>query len=58
MYIGRPFVVPPLVGRGAERREARQANTDLVMRYIAGLLPEEYRGYYGAAPIFQKSLPA
>jgi len=45
MRIGKPLVLPPLA-KGADRREARQANTDLVMRHIAGLLPEEYRGVY------------
>jgi 1-acyl-sn-glycerol-3-phosphate acyltransferase len=45
MRIGKPLILPPLA-KGADRREARQANTDLVMRHIAGLLPEEYRGVY------------
>jgi 1-acyl-sn-glycerol-3-phosphate acyltransferase len=46
MRIGKPFHLPPIEGKGAERREARQRNTDLVMRHIAALLPEEYRGVY------------
>jgi 1-acyl-sn-glycerol-3-phosphate acyltransferase len=46
MHIGKPFRLPPIEGRGAERHEARQRNTDLVMGHIAALLPEEYRGVY------------
>lgn len=45
MRIGKPLVLPALA-KGSVRKEARQANTDLVMRHIAGLLPEEYRGVY------------
>jgi 1-acyl-sn-glycerol-3-phosphate acyltransferase len=46
MHIGRPIQLPPVEGRGEARRESRQRNADLVMRAIAGLLPEEYRGFY------------
>jgi hypothetical protein len=46
MRIGKPIIFPPMTQKGAERREARQKNADLVMRYIAGLLPEEYHGVY------------
>lgn len=46
MRIGKPITLPPIEARGAARREARQRNADLVMRYVAGLLPEEYRGVY------------
>lgn len=46
MRIGRPVTLPPLEGTGAARRVARQSNADLVMRYVAGLLPAEYRGVY------------
>ncbi|MEX2143437.1 MAG: (d)CMP kinase [Anaerolineales bacterium] len=49
--IGQPFNLPPIAGRGEERRAARQANADLVMRYIANLLPPEYWGEY--QPIIQ-----
>lgn len=52
MHIGRPLRLPPIEGSGAERRAARQANADLVMRHIAGLLPAEYRGVYAASAIF------
>jgi 1-acyl-sn-glycerol-3-phosphate acyltransferase len=51
MRIGKPIVFPPLTQKGAERREARQLNADLVMRYIAGLLPEEYHGAYAGQAI-------
>jgi len=46
MRIGEPLCLPPVTGIGAERRESRQRNADLVMHIIAGLLPEEYRGVY------------
>jgi len=46
MRIGKPFSLPPVEGKGAARREARQRNADLVMKRIAALLPEEYRGFY------------
>ena len=49
--IGKPIVFPPITERGAERREARQKNADLVMRHIAGLLPEEYHGVYAGQAI-------
>jgi 1-acyl-sn-glycerol-3-phosphate acyltransferase len=44
--VGKPFTLPPIEGRGAARRLARQYNADLVMRRIAGLLPPQYRGVY------------
>jgi len=47
MHIGKPFILPPIKGKGSERREARQHNADLVMEHIAALLPPNYRGYYG-----------
>lgn len=46
LRIGQPFTLPPLEGRGEERRQARQRNADLVMQHIAALLPPEYRGVY------------
>lgn len=52
MRIGKPIQLPPVQGKGAERRAARQNNADLVMRTIAGLLPDEYRGVYADTPIF------
>ncbi len=50
MHIGQPIHLPPVEGRGAARREARQRNADLVMQKIAELLPEDYRGVYGDSP--------
>jgi 1-acyl-sn-glycerol-3-phosphate acyltransferase len=55
MHIGKPVQLPPIEGRGAERREARQRNADLVMAHIAGLLPEEYRGVYRENAIFPEA---
>ena len=52
MRIGKPIQLPPIEGKGEARRQSRQQNADLIMRHIAGLLPEEYRGVYAHAPIF------
>lgn len=46
MRIGEPFNLPPITGKGAARREARQQAADLVMLKIASMLPEEYHGAY------------
>ena len=46
MHIGKPFHLPPVEGKGEQRRESRQRNADLVMAQIASLLPEHYRGVY------------
>ena len=51
MRIGRPIYFPPVTGKGSERRELRQHNADIVMRHIAGLLPEEYHGVYAGQAI-------
>ena len=51
--IGKPIQLPKITSKGTERHEARQNNADLVMRYIAGLLPLEYRGIYAESAIFQ-----
>ena len=51
LRIGKPINFPPILEKGAERREARQRNADLVMRYIAGLLPPEYHGVYAGQAI-------
>jgi 1-acyl-sn-glycerol-3-phosphate acyltransferase len=51
MRIGRPIALPPVEGKGEARRAARQRNADLVMQYIAGLLPPEYRGVYAGSAI-------
>ncbi len=46
MCIGHPFHLPTVVGKGAERREALQANADQIMQAIAALVPSEYQGVY------------
>jgi 1-acyl-sn-glycerol-3-phosphate acyltransferase len=52
MHIGKPIDLPPVEGKGGERRLSRQRNADLVMRILAGMLPEDYRGVYYASAIF------
>ena len=52
MRVGHPITLPPITAKGAEKHEARQQNADLVMSYLAGLLPEEYRGVYAGSAIF------
>jgi 1-acyl-sn-glycerol-3-phosphate acyltransferase len=49
--IGKPIIFPAIQEKGAQRREARQKNADLVMRHIAGLLPDEYHGVYAGQAI-------
>lgn len=51
MRIGKPIYFPRMNEKGLERREARQHNADIVMRTIAGLLPEEYHGVYAGQAI-------
>lgn len=46
MIVGEPFKVPPIQGKGMERRLSRQKNTDYMMARLAALLPENYRGVY------------
>jgi 1-acyl-sn-glycerol-3-phosphate acyltransferase len=55
MRIGKPIVLPKIEGKGKVRHESRQQNADLVMRTIAGLLPEEYRGVYTDVAIYTDS---
>lgn len=50
--IGKPITLPEITAKGTEKHEARQHNADLVMRHLAGLLPEEYRGVYAESPVF------
>jgi 1-acyl-sn-glycerol-3-phosphate acyltransferase len=56
MHIGEPVLMPPVVEKGASRRETRQRNADLVMSHIAKLLPAEYRGYYADHEILSGNL--
>jgi 1-acyl-sn-glycerol-3-phosphate acyltransferase len=51
LRIGKSITLPDITAKGTERHEARQQNVDLVMRTIAGLLPEEYRGVYAESAI-------
>lgn len=51
MRIGKPIALPDIHSKGTARHEARQQNADLVMSYLAGLLPEEYRGVYAESAI-------
>lgn len=46
MRVGKPLRLPPLEGKGEERREMRQNNADIVMAHIAKVLPAGYRGVY------------
>lgn len=55
MRIGRPLHLPPVREKGAQRRARRQQNADLVMRHIAGLLPEDYRGVYADSAILPEN---
>ena len=51
MRIGKPISLPPITTQGTQRHLERQKNVDLVMSYLAGLLPEEYRGVYAGSAI-------
>ena len=51
LRIGKPIDLPSITEKGAARREARQRNADLVLRYVAGLLPEDYWGVYADTAI-------
>lgn len=46
MRIGEPFFLPSIGQSGANRREHRQRNADMIMLKIAALVPSEYRGVY------------
>ena len=46
MFVGDLINMPLLTGRGKERRDMRQRNTDIIMARIAEMLPESYRGVY------------
>ncbi|HEY44499.1 MAG TPA: 1-acyl-sn-glycerol-3-phosphate acyltransferase [Anaerolineae bacterium] len=47
MVVGRPIQLPPVNTRASNRRQALLANTNMIMKAIADLLPIEYRGVYG-----------
>jgi 1-acyl-sn-glycerol-3-phosphate acyltransferase len=46
MRIGKPFHLPPVEGKGAERHKSLQSNADLIMLAIASMMPPEYHGVY------------
>jgi 1-acyl-sn-glycerol-3-phosphate acyltransferase len=46
MKIGKPITLPAIDLRSPSRKQALRANTERVMRAIAELLPENYRGIY------------
>lgn len=46
MHIGKPVILPAVSGRGENRRQALQANADLIMAHIGRMLPEAYHGEY------------
>jgi len=46
MFVGDLIDMPLLTGRGEERRDMRQQNTDIIMARIAEMLPESYQGVY------------
>jgi 1-acyl-sn-glycerol-3-phosphate acyltransferase len=56
MRIGKPINLHSNREKGETHRASRQANADLVMRLIAGLLPENYRGVYAGNAIFPDSV--
>ena len=51
MHIGKHITLPPITTQGTQKHADRQRNADLVMSYLAGLLPEEYRGVYAGSAI-------
>lgn len=51
MHIGKPITLPFITTRGTEKHAERQKNADLVMSYLAGLLPDDYRGVYAESAI-------
>jgi 1-acyl-sn-glycerol-3-phosphate acyltransferase len=53
MRIGPSYMLPPIAGKGEQRRSARQRNVDLIMRKIAALLPPEYHGVYAEKSILE-----
>jgi 1-acyl-sn-glycerol-3-phosphate acyltransferase len=46
MRIGEPLRLPKHSNDRGTRRDTRQQNVDLIMKHIARLVPDEYRGVY------------
>ena len=51
MRICKPITLPQITTKGTARHAERQKNADLVMSYLAGVLPGEYRGVYAESAI-------
>ena len=51
MRIGKLIELPKITSKGTQKHADRQANADLVMNHLAGLLPDEYRGVYAETAI-------
>lgn len=49
--VGSPFRLADVLPPDMDRRAAKAAATDIIMRRIAGLLPESQRGRYGTPPL-------
>jgi 1-acyl-sn-glycerol-3-phosphate acyltransferase len=50
MRVGEPFMLSEVLPPGLDRRAAKAAATELIMRRIAALLPTRQQGVYGSAP--------
>ncbi len=49
VIVGKPFSLPEELGGSAiSPKDARRIKVDYIMRHIAALLPEDYRGYYAS----------
>lgn len=46
MKIGKITELPPIEGKGEQRRLALKRNADLIMYKVAELLPQDYQGVY------------
>ena len=58
MRVGEPFRLADILPQGLDRRAAKRAATDLIMRRIAVLVPARQRGVYGPAGLPDDALPA
>jgi 1-acyl-sn-glycerol-3-phosphate acyltransferase len=50
MRVGEPFKLSEVLPSGLDRRAAKAAATELIMRRIAALLPARQQGVYGTPP--------
>jgi len=55
MHIGEAFQLPPVDGKGENRRTALLCNIDQIMYQIADQLPPEYRGVYSLPHVPSKT---